>query len=333
MEYRKLGDSGLVVSAVGLGTWELGGTQYGPIDEGEAVRAIRRALELGITCFDTAPAYGNGHAEEVLGKALGADRKGIVLVTKCGLDWDQEGRIYRNGSRERVVAGIEESLRRLGTDYVDLYLVHWPDLERPIEETMRALQDVLASGKARYVGVSNFSVEQMQAGLALGPLHAHQMGYNLFDRRVEKEIMPFCERHGIGVMSYGSLSYGLLTGTFTPETRFVDWDWRSKGRAFGQPIFEGDNFLRNLRVVDDLRQVAQARGVTLPQLAMNWVLRKPIVGVGLTGPRKPSEIEDTVGAVGWSLSGEELARIDEIMRGAAGLTDEPPSSSVQRKNS
>jgi aryl-alcohol dehydrogenase-like predicted oxidoreductase len=331
LQYRQLGKHDLTMSAIGVGTWELGGNQYGPIDETEAIAAIHRALDLGATTVDTAPAYGHGHAEEVLGPALRSRRKDIVLVTKCGLDWDDSQRIYRDGSPARIVGGLEESLNRLKTDWVDLFLVHWPDLDRPTEPTMRAMQDILASGKARYIGVSNFNVEQMGIGLAIGPLHAHQMGYNLFDRRVEKEIMPFCARSGMGVMVYGSLSYGLLTGTWKAGTKLESWDWRSGGKAFGQPIFEGENLLRNLEVVDRLRPIARARGVTLPQLAMNWVLGNPAVTVGLTGPRKASEIEDTLGAIGWNLTPAERAQIDEVMKGAAGQTDEPPSSSVQKR--
>ena len=149
-----------------------------------------------------------------LGRALASRRKEIVLVTKCGLDWDANKVIYRDGSPSRIVGGLEESLRRLKTDWVDLFLVHWPDMDRPIEPTMRAMQDIVASGKARFVGVSNFNVEQMEVALKVGALQCHQMGYNLFDRRVGKEIMPFCARNGVGVMVYGSLSYGLLTGTW-----------------------------------------------------------------------------------------------------------------------
>lgn len=331
MEYRKLGGTDLVVSAIGIGTWELGGTQYGPIDEDAAVRAIYRGLDLGVTCIDTAPAYGCGHAEEVLGRALPARREEVVLVTKCGLDWDESGMITRNGSRERILGGLEESLRRLRTDYVDVFLIHWPDAQRDVEESLRALQEVVASGKARAVGVSNFNVEQMAIGRELGVLQVHQMGYNLFDTRVEREVMPYCRQHGVGVMVYGSLAYGLLTGAFAAETTFVDWDWRAKGKAFGQPILEGANFLKNLLVVEELRDLALSRGVTLPQLAMSWVLRNPAVSVALTGPRVPAEIEDTLGAVGWSLTDDEAACIERIMRGAAGRTDDPPSSSVQKR--
>jgi len=321
MEYRYMGQCGLRVSAIGFGTWELGGTQYGPIDEGEAVKAIYRALELGVTCIDTAPAYGHGHAEEVLGRALGPRRKEVVLVTKCGLDWKEDKRIYRDSSPARIIAGAEESLKRLQTDYVDLYLVHWPDPERPLDEAMKALQEVRRSGKARYVGVSNFHVHQMEVGLKFGALAANQVGYNLFDHRPEQEVIPFCRENGIGIMAYGPLAYGLLTGTFTPETKFAEWDWRSSGRAFGQALFTLENFPKNLAVVEMLKGVARAVGKTLPQLAVNWVLREPAVAVALTGARRPQEIEENVGAVGWKLSEGDLKRIEEAMQGAAGLLD------------
>ena len=231
MLYRKLGKYDLTMSAIGVGTWELGGNQYGPIDEDEAVAAIHRALDLGVTTVDTAPAYGHGHAEEVLGPALHVRRKEIVLVTKCGLDWDEQKRIYRDGSPARIIGGLEDSLKRLQTDWIDLFLVHWPDMERPIEPTMRAMQDIVASGKARYIGVSNFNVEQMEIGLGTGPLHCHQMGYNLFDRRVEKAIMPFCARNGMGVMAYGSLAYRVLTGAWKADAKLETLGLASLGEG------------------------------------------------------------------------------------------------------
>lgn len=331
MEYRQFGNTDLVVSAIGFGTWELGGNQYGPLVEEEMVQAMYRAMELGVTCVDTAPIYGHGHSEEVVGKALEGIRKQVILVTKCGLDWGEDKVSVRNGSRERILAGIDESLRRLRTDYVDVFLVHWPDTELPIYETMRAMQDVLASGKARYIGVSNFSISQMQEGWTEGAFHVHQMGYNIFDNRVEKAVIPWCEAHSVGIMAYGSLAYGLLTGTFTAETKFEDWDWRAKGIAFGQALFTPENFSQNLRVVGQLKELAVECGATLPQLAMNWVLRDQCVTVGLTGARRPWEIEDTVKCMGWELTQDGIDRIEEIMRGAVGLVDMPPSSAFVRQ--
>lgn len=321
MEYRRLGTTDLRVSALGVGTWEIGNRGYGHTSDEEAAAAIRRALDLGVTCFDTAPAYGFGHAEVVLGQTLDARREDVVLVTKCGLAWSKDGddaEWRRDSSPERIGAEIDDSLRRLGTDWVDLYLVHWPDPETPIEETAEAMANVVRSGKARYVGVSNFGVDQVEAFDRICPISVAQVGYNRFDRRVEDGVLPFCRERGIAVMAYGALCYGLLTGTFTGTTRFEPRDWRATGKAFGLELFTAANFAQNVAVVDGLGPLAATNDRTLPQLALNWVLHRPGVAVGLAGVRRPAEIEDNAGAVGWLLSLADEARIDEIFRQAAG---------------
>ncbi|MFC1716017.1 aldo/keto reductase [Candidatus Poribacteria bacterium] len=321
MEYRSFDNSELKASAIGFGTWELGG-RYGAIAEKEAVAAIHRALDLGVTLFDTAPAYGNGLSEEILGKALGTRRKDAVLVTKVGIGWDENGEYVFDGSRDAIVKCVEDSLKRLQTDYIDLLVVHRPDVNAPLPEVAETLQEVRRSGKARYVGVSNFTIHQLKECLPAGPFTANQIGYNLFDRRLE-ETIAFCRANGIGVMAYGSLCYGLLTGTLTKDSFSGEGkDWRKSWQApFGQAIFEGENFVKNLEVVEQLKTVARSVGKSLPQLAINWVLSNPGISVALTGCRRPSEIEDNVDAVGWSLSDENRARIAAIMEGAAGLSD------------
>ena len=326
MEFRRLGTTDLEASAVGIGTWEIGNPGYGRTDEDEAVAAIRRGLDLGVTCFDTAPAYGFGRSEQVLGAALGERRKDVVLVTKCGLAWrKREGGAdwWRDGSRKRVAAEIDASLRRLGTDWIDLYLLHWPDPGTPVEETASALADVVRAGKARFVGVSNVGVEQVRAFDRVCPVAAVQAGYNLFDRRIEDDLLPYCRERGIAVMAYGALCYGLLAGTFSADTRFDPADWRSTGTAFGLELFAPENFPRNVAVVDALKPVAARLGTSLPQLALNWVVSRPGVAVGLSGVRRPSEAEDNAGAAGWRLGDGDLAEIDRIFEGAAG-NDGPP---------
>jgi len=320
MEYKNFGDSDLKTSVIGFGTWELGGG-YGTIIEEEAVAAIHRALDLGVTLFDTAPAYGNGRSEEVLGKALRSRRKDVIMVTKAGIGWNDEGNYLFDGSRDAIVAGVEGSLKRLGTDYIDLLVVHRPDVNAPLPEVAEALQEVRHSGKVRYVGVSNFTLEQLQQCLPAGPFVANQIGYNLFDRRME-ETIAFCQANGIGGMAYGSLCYGLLTGMLNKDSFSGDGkDWRKGGTPFGQALFEGNNFIKNLEVVEQLKEVARSVGKSLPQLAINWVLCNPGITVALTGCRRSSEIEDNVGATGWSFSDEDRARIELIMKGAAGLSD------------
>lgn len=327
MEYRQFGTTDLQVSALGFGTWEIGNPGYGLTVEDEAVAAIHRALDLGVTCFDTAPGYGQGRSETIVGKALGPRRKDIVLVTKCGLAWneaEEASRQWRDSTPQRIAKEIDDSLRRLGTDWIDVYIVHWPDLKTPIEETAAAMAAVVQSGKARYVGVSNYSLEQVRTFNTVQPVSVMQMGYNLFDRRIEAEILPYCQEQGIGVIAYGSLCYGLLTGTFTPETRFTPPDWRASGKAFGLSLFTPENFSQNVAVVEALKAVAADVGKTVPQVALNWVLHRPGITLGLSGMRKPSEVEDNVGATGWQLSAAELARMDAIFSGAVGNTGPMP---------
>lgn len=327
MDYRKCGTTALETSVLGLGTWEIGNRAYGQTDEAEAVAAIQHALELGVTCFDTAPAYGFGRSEEVLGQALGTRRRDVILVSKCGLTWrehDDTADWWRDSSRPRVMEEIDITLRRLGTDWVDFYLVHWPDGKTPIAETAQAMADIVQAGKARYVGVSNFSLDQIQEFAAVCPLSVVQMGYNLFDRRIEEHILPYCREHGIAVMGYGALCYGLLTGTFTTETRFDPPDWRAGGKAFGLELFTPENFPRNVAVVDRLKSLAARLEKTLPQVALNWMLYQPGITIGLSGVRHPREIADNVGATGWRLAADDLAEIDLIFTDAAGTTGPLP---------
>lgn len=317
MEYRNFGKSDLRVSAIGFGCWPMGGTQYGATDDAEEVAAVHRALDLGITCFDTAAGYGMGHSEELLGRALGKRRKDAVVVTKCGVAWNEETKIFeRNGTRAHIMKSIDDSLRRLGGDYVDLYLIHWPDHKTPVAESMQALKDLIAAGKIRYGGVSNFQPDRLDEALNTLGIVTDQVGYNLFDRRVERNIIPFCRRAGIGVMAYGSLAHGLLTGTMTDSTQFAEGDWRSNGNAFGLPLFSNGHFRQNLEAVDELRAIAERAGKSLPHLASAWVLRDPVVTVSLIGFRRPAEVEAAVEAAGWKLSDALLKEIDAVSRKA-----------------
>jgi aryl-alcohol dehydrogenase-like predicted oxidoreductase len=324
MEYRRLGSSDLEVSEVGFGCWEIGG-DYGGYDESEVVAAVHRALDLGVTLFDTARAYGFGRSEQLLGRALAGRRHDAVVVTKVGMEPEPDGRLRRDSSRRAIVEGVEASLRFLGTDHVDLLLIHWPDRTRGWEEPMAALASVAEAGKARYVGVSNFRAADLEACAPLAPLVANQVGYNLFDRRWEREMFPTATALGIGVMAYGPLAHGLLTGDWAADARFDVADWRSRGMAFGQPIMSPENLPANLEVVERLRAVASEAGLSLPQLAVAWVLRQPAVGVALTGVRTPGQIEQNVRASGARLAPDVLARVDEVMAGARGGTAEVPA--------
>ena len=313
MEQRRFGNSDLVCSALGFGTWEMSTTMYGAIDVGEASIAVNAAIDRGITLFDTAEVYGPYHAEEILGKALGARRKEIILVTKVGFVIDDQGGIAgRDSSRAFVLARTEGCLKRLGTDWVDLMLIHWPDPKTPIAETIGVLEDLRIAGKIRHYGVSNFTVEMMEECQRCGHLTANQVGYHMFDRRMEAHVLPYCLEQGIGFMAYGTLGYGLLTGAFTPQTTFVDSDWRSHGGAFGLPLFKGEHFIRELRVVARMKELAARYGRSVAQLAIAWVLGNPAVSAALVGIRKQSELEEDIQAVGWKLTADERTELDRI---------------------
>lgn len=325
MEYRNLGASDLRVSAVGFGCWEIGG-EYGSYEETAVVDAVHRALDLGITLFDTARGYGFGRSEEILAKALGDHRRDVVVVSKVGIEREADGVKYRrDSSRATLLHGLEESLRALHTDYVDLLLIHWPDRTRPLAEAMETLEEIRRSGKARYVGVSNFHAADLEEAAPHAQLVTNQVGYNLFDRRWEREMFPTAQALGLGVMAYGPLAHGLLTGHFSAAERFDATDWRATGRAFGQPLLAPENLPANVTVVKQLAALAQEQGLTVAQLAIAWVLHNPLVAVALTGCRTPAEIEDNAAATAHPLDAPTLTAIDECMTAAQGQVTEVPN--------
>jgi aryl-alcohol dehydrogenase-like predicted oxidoreductase len=314
MQYRNFGKSDLVTSAIGFGGWPMGKGHYGSFEEDEVIRAVHAAIDNGITLFDTAAVYGWGEGEKLLGKALKGKRDKVVLVSKGGRRWDDPTNPgLRDSSREALTRGLEDSLQRLQTDYLDLYLIHWPDESRPMSEPMGAFAEFQRQGKIRHGGVSNFSVAQMKECLETFPIICNQVGYHLFDFRMEPEVFPFCRRRGIGVMAYGSLAHGLLTGAMTKDTRFEDDDWRRSLVAFGQPIFQGEHFLRNLEKVEKLKEYAASKGYTVAQLGLAWVMSNPVVSVALVGVRKPSEVEENVKAAGWAMTKKEREEIRAIV--------------------
>ena len=316
MRYKKFGNSDLETSVVGFGGWPMGRGHYGSFDDDEVVRAIHHSIDLGVTLFDTAAVYGWGEGEKLLGRAIEGKRDDIVLVSKGGLFWDAPGApSQRNSSREALARGLDESLSNLGTDYLDLYLIHWPDESRPMSEPMEAFADFQRQGKIRYGGVSNFSPQQMADCLDVFPIVTNQVGYHLFDFRPEPGIMPFVRDNGMGIMAYGSLAHGLLTGAMTPDTTFEDDDWRRSLQAFGQPIFEGQNFLDNLAKVETLKDIAADRGLTVAQLALAWVASEETVSVALVGTRRPEEMEENARAADWQMTPSEREEIRAVVTG------------------
>ena len=326
MQYRRMGNSDLEVSVIGFGCWEIGGS-YGSFEEREIFAAVDRAIELGVTLFDTALAYGAGKSEALLGRALGARRKDVIVVTKCALPTRPGQKERRDGRYASMMQDIEDSLRALQMDHVDLLLQHWPDPETPIEESMRALEDIRKAGKARYVGVSNYHPQMLIEARKYSPIITNQVGYNLFDRRWERQMFDTAREMGIGIMAYGPMAHGLLTGAFTRDTQFEENDWRRRGVIFGQPLFAPEHFPRNVEVVEELGKVAADLGTRLAPLAIAWVLRDPIVAVALSGTRRPQEIEENVRALDVlpKLTPEVLARIDDVMSGAAGQVEALPA--------
>jgi myo-inositol catabolism protein IolS len=315
MEHRPFGRTGLEVSAIGFGCWEVGGG-YGDVEESEFSRAVHRALDGGVNCFDTAEGYGMGASEEALGRALGRRRDEAIIVTKFGMNYRDKPNL-RDSSRERVLASIDKSLKNLGTDWVDVYLVHWPDRLTPFEETMTALDEIVREGKVRFAGLSNFKVDEIEACMQLRRVDVVQYGWNMFDRRMQREILPYCEEHGVGFMAYGSLCFGLLSGTFTEDTDFGAQDWRSRQGKMGsikmfEALFGPESFPRNVRAVEELKGIAMRYRKSLPQLALRWAITNPAVSTALVGCRTVAEVEDNVGSVGWSISDDDLAEIDAI---------------------
>ncbi|MFQ5483035.1 MAG: aldo/keto reductase [Nitrospinaceae bacterium] len=310
MEYRKLGASDLKVSVLGFGAWGIGGPPFWD-NEGDAasLRSIIRAYDLGINFFDTAPVYGFGHSEQLLGRALKPFRDKVIIATKCGLTWDREqlGSIRKRAGAESIKKEIEASLQRLQTDYIDLYQVHWPDADTPQEETMRSLLDLQAQGKIRCIGVSNYNVEQMEACLRIGPLVSLQPEFSLLQRRIEKDLQPFCRQNNISIIAYSPLASGVLTGKYDRHTRFKDW--RGKG-ILGE--FTGEAFQKNVAKVERLQKLTAPLGRTCGQIALNWVIRQPGIASALTGVKTESQVEENLAAVGWSPPPPDADRIEAI---------------------
>lgn len=321
MKTTILGRSGLEVSRIAFGTWQLGG-DWGQFDENAAVAAIRRARELGVNFFDTAQAYGFGVSEALLGKALRDDlsrnRSELVIATKGGLR-QTDSALVRDATPEWLRRGVEASLTALGTDHIDLYQVHWPDPTVPAAETAGALSDLITEGKIGHVGVSNYSSAQMAEFSATLPVETLQPPYHLFRREIEDDVLPYCLDNNIGVLVYGPLAHGLLTGTLSVHTGFEDGDWRATST-----VFRGGTYRRNLATVRALEKFAANRGITVSQLAIAWTLANPAVHVAIVGARQVGHIEDSLRAVDISLTASDLDEIETIMDEATPVAGPSP---------
>jgi len=310
METIDIGASGVAASRIGLGTWAIGGWMWGGTDEAEAIATIRTALDRGITLIDAAPVYGFGRSEEIVGKALaeGGLRDRVVIATKTGLAW-KDGRVFRDSRPASIRREVEASLRRLRTDVIDLYQVHWPDLETSIAQTARALEDLKRAGKIRIIGVSNYTPGQMESFRAVADLDAVQSPYNLFEREIEADVLPYAGRAGLAVLSYGALCRGLLAGRMTQDTKFEGDDLRKLDPKFRMPAFG-----RYLAAVRALSEFAHERfGKSVTALAVRWVLDQGRT-IALWGARHPAQLDPIAEVDGWRLDEAAKREIDAIVR-------------------
>ena len=301
------------ISRIGLGTWAIGGWMWGGADDERSVTTIRTALERGINLIDTAPVYGFGHSEEVVGKALEGVRDQAVIATKVALDWS-DGGPRRNSTPARIRQEIEDSLRRLRTDRIDLYQVHWPDPLVPIEETAAELEKLRQEGKILAIGVSNYSTDQMDAFRKAAPLASVQPPYNLFERAIETDVLPYARDNGLAVLGYGALCRGLLSGRMNSSTTFDGDDLRKS-----DPKFKAPRFAQYLAAVEALKNLARKRhGKSVLALAIRWVLDQGPT-IALWGARRPDQLDGIDEAFGWTLSPQDLQDIDRLL--AEHITD------------
>ena len=311
METIRIPSANLQLSRIGLGTWAMGGWMWGGTDEAESMRTIHSAIDRGITLIDTAPVYGFGRSEEIVGKALALDglRRRVVIATKVGLDWSN-GEPFRHATRALIFAEIEASLRRLRTDFIDIYQVHWPDPMTPIAETADAMAALLKQGKIRAIGVSNFSPQQMDEFGLVAPIHSAQPPYNLFEREIEENVLPHCAWEGIAVLAYGAICRGLLSGRMTRDTSFEGDDLRKTDPKFQYPRFE--QYVEAVRLLDQFAHKNYGKRVI--HLALRWVLDQPGVSAALWGARHPNQLDPVADVMDWTLDDASLGEIDRIVR-------------------
>ena len=314
LETRSLGYTGEQLTGVGLGTWAIGGGDWqygwGPQEDQESVAAIRRALDVGINWIDTARIYGLGHSEKIVGEAIAGRRDEVFLATKCGRHWKEDGAVYGSLTAADVRRECESSLKRLKTDVIDLYQIHWPDPLGEIEEGWTEIAKMVEEGKIRYAGVSNFAMEQLRTVQAIHPVASLQPPYSMLRRGVEDTLLPYCAENNIGVIVYSPMVCGLLTGKFS-KTRLAGLpanDWRRGNVEFRAPAFEA-----NLALVDGLKPIAECNNLTLSQLAIAWVLRRPEVTSAIVGARRPDQIEETAQAGNAVLSKDDVLAVEQLL--------------------
>lgn len=315
---RKLGHSDIAASAIALGTWAMGGWMWGGHDDEASISAIRTSLDKGITLIDTAPAYGLGRAEALVGQAVKGRRQEVVIATKCGLNWhhgkgnhffdEMDHKVHRYLGRDGILHELEQSLERLQTDYVDLYITHWQDPTTPVAETMETLLELKQAGRIRAIGVSNVTADDLNAYLAVGPVDAVQERYSMLDREIEASLLPVSTANGVSTLSYSSLALGLLTGKIGPERDFAGDDLRKDN-----PRFSRDNRARVADFVAAVSPIASAHGATVAQLVIAWTIAQPGITYALCGARDDKQASENAAAGRLALSADDLAAIDRAI--------------------
>lgn len=324
MEYRKLGNTDLELSAITFGSWAAGGWMWGGADEQEAINAINAAYHEGVSSIDTAPIYGQGHSETLVGKAIkGINRDNVQILTKFGMRWDDSNGefafkskdnsgididIYKNARKESIIKECEDSLRRLGTDYIDLYQIHWPDSTTPIQESMEAVERLIEQGKVRYAGVCNYNVSQMKEAEKHIKLASNQVPYSMFRRDIEDELVPYTLANHKGILAYSPLERGLLTGKIKAGHIFNEGDHRA-----GHPFFSGENLIAINAFLDKIKPMADERNMKVSQLVLRWTLEQPGITIALVGARNEAQAIENAKAASIQLSEEEITQISSAL--------------------
>jgi len=324
MEYRRLNGTNLDVSVITFGAWAAGGWMWGSSDRNEAIDAIRKSYDVGVTSIDTAPIYGQGESEEIVGEAIkDIPRDKVQLLTKFGMRWDlakgtfvmhsknNQGKnidVYKYAGKESVIKECEDSLRRLGTDYIDLYQIHWHDETTPIHETFEAVEQLIRQGKVRYAGVCNYRAEWMAEAEKTLPLVSNQIQYSMVTRKIEAETVPYCIEHGKSILAYSPLERGLLTGKITPGYKFAEGDHRA-----GHPSFSDENIIKVNNLLEKLKPLAVQKGVTLGQLVLRWTVQRPGITIALAGARNAAQALQNAKAGEFVLAADEMTFINSVL--------------------
>lgn len=324
MEYKKLAKSEIPVSVITFGAWVTGGLFWGGSDKNQSVKAINKAIDYGITSIDTAPVYGFGESEKIVGEAIKGKRDKLQIFTKYGLRWDKKigsyyfnitdhkgksSSIYKYAGKDSIIYECEQSLKRLGTDYIDLYQIHWHDVTTPVEESMEAVNKLISDGKVRAAGVCNYSVENLKVAGSVINIVSDQVPYSMVKRDIEKDVIPYCMENNISILAYSPLERGLLTGKITPDYKFKPGDNRYKS-----PYFKGKNLVRINKFLDTIKPLARERNITLAQLVINWTMQQPGITSALVGLRNPEQVDENVKAADFMLNSEEIDTINRELK-------------------